>query len=500
MSARISSKLLCFVLSVLLFLLSCPAAVEAKSLNDTGVSATVFRDVSPEHWFYDYVRIVSERGLMIGKSEDEFYPDAMITGAETLTLLSRVYAILEGDEAALLSQTEGSVPWYSGYLSYCVKKGLLTQAERNALSPDEPLSRDEVVFYFSRLPDRIWTVINSIPDGSIPDVPMTSPYAEAIYRAYRSGVVIGTDAKGTFLPNEPIKRSEIAALTVRLLDASQRLSLTLTVSGSVVLYAADGSRKRVSSSLLSRYLDEGWKTSPWQTSPSFTTLLNTATLTPTKTGYAPLDQMVDRVFASLFTSSMSNAEKVQACYDYLIRTMTYGKSPVSGKYRSLYHSNPYSDPCPGLSVPSSGAMAGDRGYTYFYQALKAHALEGYAALYAAEALDGKRGLCDHYSSAFAIMMQRLGYSCFPIYVRAKNGSAFQPHMLTILTVGGVDFIMDPQIEQVLTNSTGSNQHKRFGKTIAELSDQYLSFDHLEDGRLLFGTFSYTAQSMSQVES
>ena len=500
MSARISSKLLCFVLSVLLFLLSCPAAVEAKGLNDTGVSATVFRDVSPEHWFYDYVRIVSERGLMIGKSEDEFYPDAMITGAETLTLLSRVYAILEGDEAALLSQTEGSVPWYSGYLSYCVKKGLLTQAERNALSPDEPLSRDEVVYYFSRLPDRIWSVINSIPDGSIPDVPMTSPYAEAIYRAYRSGVVIGTDAKGTFLPNEPIKRSEIAALTVRLLDANQRLSLTLTVSGSMVLYAADGTRKTVPADLVSRYLEDGWKTTPWQSFPSFATLLNSATLTPTKTGYAPLDRMVDNVFASLFTSSMSNADKVKACYDYLIRVMTYGSSPVSGKYRSLYHSNPYQDPYPELVVPSAATMVGDRGYNYFYQALKSHALEGYAALYAAEALDGKRGLCDHYSSAFAIMMQRLGYSCFPIYVRAKNGSVFQPHMLTILTVGGVDFIMDPQIEQVLTNSTGSNQHKRYGKTIAELSDQYLSFDHLEDGRLLFGTFSYTAQSMSQVES
>ena len=58
--------------------------------------------------------------------------------------------------------------------------------------------------------------LNDVPDGSIPDVPMTHEYADDIYTLYRLGVLSGSDSERSFLPDSNIKRSEVAAILCRL--------------------------------------------------------------------------------------------------------------------------------------------------------------------------------------------------------------------------------------------------------------------------------------------
>ena len=63
--------------------------------------------------------------------------------------------------------------------------------------------------------------------NSIPDVKSGDAYAEEIFAFYRAGILTGSDRLGTFHPTSSLKRSEAAAILVRLYDASQRQYITL---------------------------------------------------------------------------------------------------------------------------------------------------------------------------------------------------------------------------------------------------------------------------------
>ena len=88
------------------------------------------------------------------------------------------------------------------------------------------------VYLFSRcLPKSAFPEINKIADNSIPDVPVTmGVWDDGIYLFYRAGILQGSTVKGVehmFLPNDNIKRSEVAAILSRMMDTNARLTFTM---------------------------------------------------------------------------------------------------------------------------------------------------------------------------------------------------------------------------------------------------------------------------------
>ena len=58
----------------------------------------------------------------------------------------------------------------------------------------------------------------------ITDVNDYTPYQNDILRLYKWGIVGGVDEDGSFHPNDTLKRSELAALVVRMVEPSARLT------------------------------------------------------------------------------------------------------------------------------------------------------------------------------------------------------------------------------------------------------------------------------------
>ena len=82
------------------------------------------------------------------------------------------------------------------------------------------------IFYGS-LPKDEFNTVNEVADNAIPDVTTASKYADRIYAFYRSGILTGSDAAGTFNPLSNITRSEVAAILTRLYDIDARRKITL---------------------------------------------------------------------------------------------------------------------------------------------------------------------------------------------------------------------------------------------------------------------------------
>ena len=157
-------------------------------------------------------------GLMQGNPDGTFSPGGDVTLAETVTLASRLHRLSRGDTGAF-PETQ---PWYQAYVDYAGENGLLTVAYPDY---DVPATRSQFAAIMGKtLPEGGLEEIRELADGAIPDVPMHGENAPEIYALYRAGILIGNDAQGTFAPDTQIRRSEVAAIAVRLADPAQRLT------------------------------------------------------------------------------------------------------------------------------------------------------------------------------------------------------------------------------------------------------------------------------------
>ena len=189
-----------------------------------------FADVPAGVWYAESVKDAFELGLVKGVSDSSFSPAGSVTIAETITLACRIHSIYYTGEADFVQ----SIPWYQAFVDYAIENGIIRAGEYTNMNAKA--TREQYAGIMSNaLPDDALEAINTVEDDAIPDVKMTNTRAAAIYKLYRSGVLAGSDTKGTFNPKSDIKRSEVAALVTRMADPSLRRSITLKIPERVIL-------------------------------------------------------------------------------------------------------------------------------------------------------------------------------------------------------------------------------------------------------------------------
>lgn len=179
-----------------------------------------FTDVPDGLWCAANVQTAYEYGIMSGMTGTLFNVGGNVSVAQTIVMACR---LRDGYYRAGAEFPVGD-PWYQPYLEYAQKNGIAWEyADYGAA-----VSRaDFAVILGSALPDQALKPISGIEDGAIPDVAADAPYAAAVYRLYRAGVLTGNDARGTFTPNSPISRGAAAAIIGRMADSSLRKAVTL---------------------------------------------------------------------------------------------------------------------------------------------------------------------------------------------------------------------------------------------------------------------------------
>ena len=181
-----------------------------------------FTDVKSTDWFYNDVYLAYGRGLINGKSRDMFAPNDNLKYSEAVKLAACMRVAYFDEEPLEMS----SKFWYEVYVDYCMIHGIIDKDyEWNAYVT----RADFMEIFAAALPDNALKAINSVEDGSIPDVPMYHKNAEAIYKLYRAGIVQGSDGAHRCNPASQVKRSEVAAILTRMMYEFSRLKFNLYV-------------------------------------------------------------------------------------------------------------------------------------------------------------------------------------------------------------------------------------------------------------------------------
>ena len=184
-----------------------------------------FVDVPEGEWYYESVYYAWDADLINGTSPTTFRPDNTLTVAEAIKLAAALHQLESEGKVTLRN---GQVNWYDTYVAYAVKEGIIeAKYQRYTVSQmNAPATRREFVHILHGALDD-YAAINAIGENAIPDVKTGDTYAAEIYDFYRAGILTGSNAEGTFHPESSIKRSEVAAILIRMYDESMRLEKTL---------------------------------------------------------------------------------------------------------------------------------------------------------------------------------------------------------------------------------------------------------------------------------
>lgn len=177
-----------------------------------------FADVSGADWFEESVRDVYELGLMEGESEISFYPMGTLTVAEGVTIAARIHA---SDNGNTIGQANDGEEWYRPYVDYASANGLMEENDFDDY--DANIERYQIAKLFAAAYDDL-PVLNQVE--TLPDVPANAPYADAVFKLYRAGILTGNDAYGTFAPYSNLLRSEMSAIAARIADSRSRVQKT----------------------------------------------------------------------------------------------------------------------------------------------------------------------------------------------------------------------------------------------------------------------------------
>ena len=208
---RLLRRLAALLLVLAMILSGSVCAVSAATLP--------FEDVSMFSWYYSDVKNAHEQGLVDGVTPTRFSPTGTLTIAQAIKLAA---ALHQKAQTGAVTLKNGS-PWYSTYVSYAVANGII-EPEYASYKPalmNSPISRAEFVhIFYDAMPSGSYAARNTVQDNAIPDVSSSDLYADEIYTFYRAGILTGSNSNGDFNSNSSIQRSEVAAILIRMFDAT----------------------------------------------------------------------------------------------------------------------------------------------------------------------------------------------------------------------------------------------------------------------------------------
>lgn len=201
------------------------ARVAVWGQAEKSARSRTFSDVPVGVWYYDYVYAAVDAGLVDGMSDTIFEPESGFTVAQAIKIAACLNQYLLTGKVTLTGDPE---LWYRSYVSYAVEAGI-AGSEYASMGPDAMNARidrcDFAQLFYNATP--VWdrTAINRIE--LIPDVPLDSEGAAAIYALYRAGILNGMTADGRYNPDSGIRRNEAATIVARIINESLRVQVSM---------------------------------------------------------------------------------------------------------------------------------------------------------------------------------------------------------------------------------------------------------------------------------
>ncbi|MBQ6677935.1 MAG: S-layer homology domain-containing protein [Clostridia bacterium] len=190
-----------------------------------GDAALPFRDVGAGEWYCGNVKYVYENGIMKGTSDTEFSPDGTLTRAMCVTILHRVAG--EPTVNVKLKFTDVAPgEYYEKPVIWAFARGIVKGRTENEFVPDGTITRAEFATILYRYMNSAKLILPETKNASPSDAAKIESYAKGPVETLYTAEVIAGKGGGVFDPDNNVTRAETAAMIERFLSKSKERPLT----------------------------------------------------------------------------------------------------------------------------------------------------------------------------------------------------------------------------------------------------------------------------------
>ena len=197
-----------------------PVPVEIKPPVEEA-APTVFDDVPEEHWAYESIMALNEKGIINGLNEEMFNPEGIITREQYLAMLVRAFDFTDNNASAEFSDVEkGS--WYFDAVSVAQSLGICGGYEDGSFGIGKEITREEmaVMAYRSALLAKL-SVEATDENIAWKDSGEISHFAyDAVAALNNAGIIKGISEE-KFSPKTTTTRAQAAVIVQRLLSVQR---------------------------------------------------------------------------------------------------------------------------------------------------------------------------------------------------------------------------------------------------------------------------------------
>jgi len=220
-------------LSILKFIISIILITSMFSINLYSATEISFSDIKSTDWFYKDVTTLVDKAVINGYTDGTFRPNRSVLVAEFIKM-----SLAATNQ--ILVEPVGTY-WYSEFVETAIAQGYISSTYYKDY--ERPITRGEMGAIIDKILDLSYKN-TSIYSNKIADYDSIASYhKESSINVYIAGIITGyTD--GTIKANNIAKRSEAAAVIVRMIDPARRYP-------PVVAVVSDSSSENLKSSTAS---------------------------------------------------------------------------------------------------------------------------------------------------------------------------------------------------------------------------------------------------------
>ncbi len=182
--------------------------------NKWGDSLKVFKDIQKGDWFVKNSAIdyAYNMGFFKGITPTTFEPNTSVTRGMFVTVLGRLHGEKEVHAKTQFTDVKKGA-YYSGYVAWAAKNGIVTGTSKTTFAPEAPVTREQICAMMFRYCDFADIPLKKINKPlSFKDADNISAYAKTAVSACQTGGIVGGKGGGIFDPQGNATRAEVATI------------------------------------------------------------------------------------------------------------------------------------------------------------------------------------------------------------------------------------------------------------------------------------------------
>ena len=177
--------------------------------------AAVFKDCNG-HWAEEYIAALYKKGIVSGKTQTEFYPDANVTRAEFAKLIAVAIGLELPKTYAPVFKDVAENDWFAPYVNAAFRAGIISGYEDGTFKPNKLVTRQEMAKMLCIAAElkHMEAVGTSM---EFADSSLIDSWAVGYVQKSSSLGLFGGDDKNFFNPHSNATRAESSAVIYRLI-------------------------------------------------------------------------------------------------------------------------------------------------------------------------------------------------------------------------------------------------------------------------------------------